>query len=86
MELVDFSPTFYCLPKPLFLYGSMALLSYISTILLTMYYIVYVGLWLVAVHGDKYKCTPVAPVAQRYHVTSDTLGREFDPGKRDFSH
>ena len=28
----------------------------------------------------------VAPVAQRYHVTSDTLGREFDPGKRDFSH
>ena len=27
---------------------------------------------------------PVAPVAQRYHVTSDTLGREFDPGKRDF--
>ena len=30
--------------------------------------------------------TTVAPVAQRYHVTSDTLGREFDPGKRDFSH
>ena len=29
---------------------------------------------------------PVAPVAQRYHVTSDTLGLEFDPGKRDFSH
>ena len=29
---------------------------------------------------------PVAPVVQRYHVTSDTLGREFDPGKRDFSH
>ena len=29
---------------------------------------------------------PVAPVAQRYHVTSDTLGREFDPGKRDFSY
>ena len=27
---------------------------------------------------------PVAPVAQRYHVTSDTLGREFDPAKRDF--
>ena len=27
-----------------------------------------------------------APVAQRYHVTSDTLGREFDRGKRDFSH
>ena len=26
----------------------------------------------------------VAPVAQRYHVTSDTLGREFDPDKRDF--
>ena len=34
------------------------------------------------------QCTksPVAPVAQRYHVTSDTLEREFDPGKRDFSH
>ena len=32
--LVDFSPTFYCLPKPLFLYGSMALLSYMAT---TMY-------------------------------------------------
>ena len=29
---------------------------------------------------------PVAPVAQRYHVTSDTLEREFDPGRRDFSH
>ena len=41
--LVDFSPTFYCLPKPLFLYGSMVLLSYISTItLLSMYYSVYV--------------------------------------------
>ena len=25
--LVDFSPTTYCLPKPLFLYGSMVLLS-----------------------------------------------------------
>ena len=25
-----------------------------------------------------------APVAQRHHVTSGTLGREFDPGKRDF--
>ena len=33
--LVDFSPTFYCLPKPLLLYGSMVLLSaLISTILL----------------------------------------------------
>ena len=32
------------------------------------------------------KSIPVAPVAQRYHVTSDTLGREFDPGKRDFSY
>ena len=30
--------------------------------------------------------SPVAPVAQKSHVTSDTLGREFDPGKRDFSH
>ena len=27
-----------------------------------------------------------APVAQRYHITSDTLGCEFDPGKPDFSH
>ena len=36
--LVDSSPTSYCLPKPLFLY----LLSYISTILLTMNYSVYV--------------------------------------------
>ena len=34
----------------------------------------------------KHCLGPVAPVAQRYHVTSDTLGREFDPGKRDFSH
>ena len=30
--------------------------------------------------------SPVAPVAQRYHATSDTLGREFNPGKRDFFH
>ena len=39
--LVDFPPTFYCLPKPLFLYRSMVLLFIIdiSTILLTMYYI-----------------------------------------------
>ena len=35
--------------------------------------------------GNPFNCH-VAPVAQRYHVTSDTLGREFDPGKRDFSH
>ena len=35
---------------------------------------------------SKHQIQPVAPVAQRYHVTSDTLGREFDPGKRDFSH
>ena len=43
------------------------------------------------VQKDMYVCMYVcmyvyAPVAQRYHVTSDTLGREFDPGKRDFSH
>ena len=31
---VDFSPTFYCLPKPLFLYGSMVLSDIIRTILL----------------------------------------------------
>ena len=40
------------------------------------------AVFLVSLHGDIL----VAPVAQRYHVTSDTLGREFDPGKRDFSH
>ena len=39
IQEVDFSSTFYCLPKPLFLYGSMVLLStLISTILVTMYY------------------------------------------------
>ena len=44
------------------------------------------------VHRETYtkkledRAFEVAPVAQRYHVTSDTLGREFDPGKRDFSH
>ena len=31
--LVDFSPTFYCLPKPLFLYGSMVLLSILLLVL-----------------------------------------------------
>ena len=36
-------------------------------------YISYIYIW------------PVAPVAQRCHVPSDTLGREFDPGKRDYS-
>ena len=34
----------------------------------------------------RFSADHIAPVAQRYHVTSDTLGREFDPGKRDFSH
>ena len=33
--LVDFSPTFYCLPKPLFLYGSMVLL--LPTLTLSSY-------------------------------------------------
>ena len=28
-----------------------------STILGTMYYCGYVGVWLVAMHGDYYKCT-----------------------------
>ena len=45
-NLEDFSLTFYCLPKPLFLYdGSMMvqLSTLISTILLTMYYSGYVG-------------------------------------------
>ena len=50
---------------------------------------------LLVVHASPFPLEPVfiiyfslqvAPVAQRYHVTSDTLGREFDPGKRDFSH
>ena len=53
--LVDFSPTFYCLHKPLlFLYGSFdgTIIDIISTILFTMYYSVYVLLWLVALHGD----------------------------------
>ena len=31
-----------------------------------------------------YSKSMVAPVAQRYHVTSDTLGREFDPGNEIF--
>ena len=38
------------------------------------------------IHSFFRHIMPVAPVAQRYHVTSETLGREFDPGKRDFSH
>ena len=51
--IVDSSPTFYCLPKPLFFYGSMVLfIGIISTIFLTMYDSVYVLLWLVALHGD----------------------------------
>ena len=37
-------PTFYCLPKPLFLYDLIVLFFYISTILITMYYSGYVGL------------------------------------------
>ena len=43
--LVDFSPTFYCLPKPLdYIIMSIVLLSTlsISAILLTKYYSVYV--------------------------------------------
>ena len=35
--------------------------------------------------GIEYRDFKLAPVAQRYRITSDTLGREFDPGKRDFS-
>ena len=37
--IVDLSPTFYCLPKPLFLYGSMVLLS---TLILSSYSIIVV--------------------------------------------
>ena len=37
--IIIFPPTFFCLSKPLFLYGSIVLLStLISTILVTMYY------------------------------------------------
>ena len=39
-ESITRTPISYCLPKPLFLYGSMMLLS--GTIPLTMYYSVYV--------------------------------------------
>ena len=35
--LVDLSPTFYCLPKPLFVYGSMLLLS---TLILSSYSVI----------------------------------------------
>ena len=31
--IVDFYPTFYCLPKPLFLYGSMVLFSTLLDVL-----------------------------------------------------
>ena len=44
-----------------------------------LYKILYTGRY----YKEKSERTPVA---QRYHVTSDTLGREFDPGKRNFSH
>ena len=36
----------------IFVYGSIALLSYITTTFLTMYYIVFYSLRLVALHGD----------------------------------
>ena len=36
--------------------------------------------------ANNSRINKIHPVAQRYHVTSDTLGREFNPGKRDFSH
>ena len=39
MEVVDLSPTFYCLPKPLLVYGSMLLLS---TLILSSYSIIVV--------------------------------------------
>ena len=52
--VVDFSATFYCLPKPPILYGSMVLLStLISAILLQgTTDSGCVGLCSVAVHGD----------------------------------
>ena len=37
--LVDLSPTFYCLPKPLLVYGSMLLLS---TLILSSYSVIIV--------------------------------------------
>ena len=53
--LVDFSPTFYCLPNQAHILvwfdGTINIID-ISTILLTMYYSVYVLLCLVALHGD----------------------------------
>ena len=39
--LVDLSPTFYCLPKPLLVYGSMLLLS---TLILSSYNVIVVML------------------------------------------
>ena len=39
--LVDLSPTFYCLPKPLLVYGSMLLLS---TLILSSYSVIVVML------------------------------------------
>ena len=39
--LVDLSPTFYCLPKPLVVYGSMLLLS---TLILSSYSVIVVML------------------------------------------
>ena len=51
--IVDFSPTFYCLPtKPLFLVWFDGTIIDISIILLTMYNSAYVLFWLVALHGD----------------------------------
>ena len=40
--LVDLSPTFYCLPKPFLVYGSMLLLS--STLILSSYSVIVVML------------------------------------------
>ena len=39
--LVDLSPTFYCLPKPLLVYGSMLLLS---TLILSSYSVIVIML------------------------------------------
>ena len=52
-------PTFYCLPKPLFLYGSMALLSYMAATIymcmaVTLQYVCVFFLFILDVKFDGY--------------------------------
>ena len=55
-DIVQYTPTFFWLPKPLFLYASIVLLStlLVLSILVTMYCSRYVGLWLL-VAVDQFK-------------------------------